>query len=133
MKLGRKILGMLTSINPIILFVKDYGKALKFYKETLGLRLTSVEEPEEEFATFDIGGTVFALHGGYDGEIREGNIALHFVTMDIHNEVERLRAQGVSFTKPIKKMPWGAYQASFVDPEGNEFDLMQHPKGGPIM
>jgi len=124
---------VLTSINPVILFVKDYEKAFRFYKDTLGLKLVSAEEPHDEFATFEIGGTVFALHGGYDGEIREGNIALHFVSSDIRNEVRRLKKKGVNFRKQIRKMPWGALQTTFVDPDGNEFDLIQHPKGGPIM
>ena len=125
---------MIRSINPIILFVKDYKKSLQFYKNFLGLKETALKEPgEEEFTTFDVGGTVFALHGGYDGDIEEGNVAIHFVTNDIRKEVKRLKAIGVKFTKEIKKMHWGAYQATFVDPDGNEMDIMQHPKGGPIM
>ena len=124
---------MITSINPIILFVRDYKKSLIFYRDTLGLKLTSLNEPHEEFATFDIGGTVFALHGGYDGEVKEGNIAIHFVARDIRREVKRLKAKDVKFKKEIRKMPWGACQATFIDPDGNEMDLIQHPKGGPIM
>ena len=128
------VVQLITSINPIILFVKDYEKSLRFYRDTLGLKQTSQEEPEEKFATFDIGGTVFALHGGYDGEVmKEGNIALHFAVEDIKKEVEGLKANGVKFTKEIRKMPWGAYQATFRDPDGNEMDMMQHPKDGPIM
>lgn len=124
---------MITSINPVILFVKDYKKSLDFYRNILGLSMTSLDEPEEEFATFDIGGTVFALHGGYEGEAKEGNVAIHFVTKDIQQEVSGLKSRRVKFTKEIKKMPWGAYQATFADPDGNRMDLMQHPENGPIM
>ena len=125
---------MITSINPIILFVKDYKRSLSFYRDTLGLKLASSDDPHEEFATFDIGGTVFALHGGYDREIKgDGNIAIHFVTENLEEEVKRLKENGAKFTKEIRKMPWGAHQATFADPDGNEMDLMQHPEGGPIM
>jgi predicted enzyme related to lactoylglutathione lyase len=127
------IIVTITSINPIILFVKDYGVSLGFYRDVLGLKLTSQDEPHEEFATFDVGGTVFAIHGGYEGAAGEGNVALHFAVTDIKEEVERLKSKGVKFTKEVHKMPWGAYQATFVDPDGNEMDMMQHPAGGPIM
>lgn len=112
--------------------MRDYAACLKFYRDILGLKQTSSDEPHEEFATFQVGVTVFALHGGYDGET-EGNVALHFAVEDIETEVKRLQNAGVKFTKPIHRMPWGAYQATFLDPDGNEMDMMQHPKNGPIM
>jgi predicted enzyme related to lactoylglutathione lyase len=124
---------MTSSINPIILFVKEFDASLEFYEKKLGLRRISGEEPEEEFARFDVGGVVFALHGGYEGEVEEGNIALHFAVVDIRSEVKRLKAKGVKFSRRMRKMPWGAYQTSFVDPDGNEIDMIQHPTGGPVM
>jgi predicted enzyme related to lactoylglutathione lyase len=124
---------MISSINPILLFVKDFDASLEFYQKTLGLRMMSGEETLEGFARFDVGGVVFALHGGYQGEVGEGNVALHFEVADIRSEVKRLKAKGVKFSGRIRKMPWGAYQASFVDPDGNEMDMIQHPAGGPVM
>ena len=99
----------------------------------MGLQIISLEEQQEEFATFEIGGTVFALHGVYEAKIRENNVAIHFVVKDIREEVTRLKSKGVEFTKEIHKMPWGAYQATFSDSDGNKMDITQHPEGGPIM
>lgn len=123
---------MIIAMNPIILFVKDFETSLSFYRNILGLKMTHIVEPHEDFATFDVGGTVFALHGGFKGKVGEGNVALHFVVKNINAEVKKLKMKGVKFTKRIKKMPWGAYQTSFLDPDGNEMDIIQHPKGGPV-
>jgi len=123
---------MFTGISPIILFVKDFKKSLRFYRNILGLKLESMDSPDEEFATFRIGDLVFAIHGGYKGK-RGGPINIHFVVEDIHSAVKKLRTRGVKFIGSIERMPWGAYQTTFVDPDGNQLDIMQHPESGPIM
>jgi predicted enzyme related to lactoylglutathione lyase len=56
-----------------------------------------------------------------------------FVVEEIQKEVRRLKSKGVEFTKEIHKMPWGGYQATFSDSDGNKMNITQHPKGGPIM
>ena len=115
---------MIEGLNPIILFVKNYRECVIFYRDKLGLQPTGEEQPHEDFITFLVGGVEFSLHGGYDGSPK-GPIDLHFLTSDINEEVETLKAMGVKFTREPEKMPWGAYQARFVDPDGNEMDLYQ--------
>jgi catechol 2,3-dioxygenase-like lactoylglutathione lyase family enzyme len=54
---------------------------------------------------------------------------IHFVVDDIHAEVERLRAGGVSFRSDVITGPGGA-QIVFDDPAGNPIELFQ-PAGQP--
>jgi predicted enzyme related to lactoylglutathione lyase len=116
---------MAVAISPIILFVRSFDECYAFYREKLGLKPISLDSPQREYAAFRVGDTVFALHGGYRGKVGEANIALHFAFKDLESEVKRLEANGVKFTRDIELMPWGEYQATFVDPDGNEIDMVQ--------
>lgn len=115
---------MITNISPVILFVKDFQKALVFYRDTLGLTPSSSEATHGEFASFAVGSVGFSIHGGYKGG-KGGPIDIHFLTKDIWEEVKRLKEKGVSFTKDVEMMPWGSYQATFLDSDGNELELYQ--------
>lgn len=117
---------MIMRIEPILLFVRDFERCLAFYRDVVGLRLKS---EEDGYAEFDVGGTTFALHGGYEGEGRsrhgEGPLALHFWTEDIQATVKRLKDKGVKITREPEWMEFGAWEAAFEDPEGNEWGLVQ--------
>lgn len=115
---------MIARIDPILLFVKDFTRSLSFYRDVLGLKVRSHEPVHEQFAQFELGGTTFAIHGGYKGK-PGGPIHLHFEVRDIRKSVKALKSKGAKFSGPIEKMPWGTYETSFVDPDGNEFDLTQ--------
>ncbi len=116
---------MAVAISPIILFVKNFDECYAFYREKLGLKPISPDTPKRKYAAFSVGGTVFALHGGYSGKVGETNIALHFAFKDLKSQVKRFKANGVKFAREIELMPWGEYQATFVDPDGNEIDMVQ--------
>ena len=55
---------MIKEINPIILFVKNFNECLSFYRDILGLKLVGRTSENSNFATFDVGGTDFSIHGG---------------------------------------------------------------------
>jgi predicted enzyme related to lactoylglutathione lyase len=48
-------------------------------------------------------------------------------TPDARAAVEALRERGVEFTGDVREDPWGT-SASFVDPDGNGWVLMQTPE-----
>lgn len=115
---------MIARINPIILFVKDFVRSFSFYRDALGLKVESMEAVHGEFATFRVGDNVFGIHGGYKGR-KGGPIDIHFETKDIRGTVRELKKRGVKFAGPIERMPWGVYETSFFDPDGNELDLTE--------
>ncbi len=99
----------------------------------LGQEPFSLDEVHGGFAGFNLGGITFALHGGYEGDGGETPLHIHFEVDDIHAEVKRLRARGVKFLGPVRKQPYHAYETTFVDPDGNRFDLVQAAGEGPIL
>ena len=118
---------MIKKINPIILFVKNFNECISFYRDILGLRLVGASSENSNFATFDVGGTDFSIHGGYK-EKHTGPIQIHFVTDDIYSDVKKMKSLGTIFKEDIKEVPWGGLEATFVDPDGNEIDLYQPKK-----
>jgi lactoylglutathione lyase len=97
-----------------IKYVADMNRAVKFYRDVLGLQL-KFESPEwSEFVT---GETTFALHPA-TAKHTPGAVELGFTVEDIHRLYQDLSAQGVRFTMPPTKQDFGGILAQFVDSEG---------------
>jgi lactoylglutathione lyase len=98
----------------VILCVADMGRAVKFYRDTLGLPL-KFESPEwSEFVT---GQTIFALHPS-SAEMPAGTLRLGFNVADLQAVYKGLSAKGVQFTMPPTKQDFGGTLAELVDSEG---------------
>lgn len=109
--------------------VSDRKKAAKWYAKTLGFRLLD-DEPEHWTTVGDRSGK-FRLHlcevGGRTGKrppkSEVGNTGILLVTTEpFQRTCARLKRQGVRFSMPPQKMPWG-WVAKFLDSDGNEFWL----------
>ncbi|WP_081590072.1 VOC family protein [Brevibacillus massiliensis] len=51
-----------------------------------------------------------------------------FYCEDIQITYEELSDKGVRFTVPPQKQDWGGVEGTFVDPDGNGFELVEQPK-----
>jgi len=102
-----------------IKFVADMGKAVAFYRDTLGLKLR-LESPE--WSEFETGETTLALHRASEKK-PAGTVELGFNTGDIHAEHKALTAKGVKFTMPPTKQEFGGTLAQFLDSEGANVTL----------
>ena len=108
--------------------VSDLDKALQFYHEILGLpialdaRMFDHAEvgPEEPLAKIGL-----YVSGKKAEKIRHTRIVLD--TDDINALYNRLTRHGVKFTIKPTKMPWGGISAKFLDPDNNEFEVVQDP------
>ena len=107
-----------------VLFVKHFKKCFAFYKDVLGLKAFFVN-PDREVALFKVGGRELLLHGGHKGKPAAGPLHIHFEARDIRAAVRNLKKKGVKFHEPVAKRPYGVYETSFSDPDGNRFDLVQ--------
>ena len=97
-----------------IKYVADMNRAVKFYRDVLGLQL-KFESPEwSEFAT---GETTLALHPA-TAKHSAGAVELGFTVIDIQNSYQELSVKGVRFTMPPTKQDFGGVLAQFVDSEG---------------
>jgi predicted enzyme related to lactoylglutathione lyase len=97
-----------------IKFVADMAKAVKFYRDVLGLQLSFESPGWSEFAT---GETILALHPASDKN-PAGSVELGFTVSDVDAFYREMSANGLTFSMPPKKQDFGGVLAQFVDSEG---------------
>jgi lactoylglutathione lyase len=96
----------------VIKFVDDMSRAVKFYRDVVGLPL-KFESPGE----FVTGETTLALHPASEKNAA-GAVELGFTVEDMQKFHQEMSAQGVRFTMPPTKQDYGNLLAQFVDSEG---------------
>jgi predicted enzyme related to lactoylglutathione lyase len=105
---------MTLKLKYIIEFVADMDRAVKFYRDVVGLEL-KFESPEwSEFAT---GETSLALHLANERN-RAGTYDVGFTVKDLQQFYEQMQTKGVRFPMPPTKQDFGGTLAQFLDPEG---------------
>ncbi len=97
-----------------ILYVADMDRAVKFYRDTLGLPLKFQSPHWTEFLT---GETTLALHPAA-AKNPAGKVELGFHVPDLHSFHRELAAKGVQFPMPPTKQDFGGMLAQFLDSEG---------------
>ena len=101
-------------LNYLIKFVGDMERAVKFYRDTLGLPLKCESPGWSEFTT---GETTLALHPA-SKKNPPGTLELGFMVPDLQNFYEEMKAKGMQFSMPPTKQDFGGLLAQFVDSEG---------------
>ena len=107
--------------------VADFDRALKFYQDTLGLKLSmsTPADSEMRWAEFDIGGAALGIGNapGMDPSSNGCRVALE--VEDFEGAIAKLRTAGVTFT--MEPMDTGVCQmCGIADPDGNP--LMIHKR-----
>jgi lactoylglutathione lyase len=105
---------MPNQLSYVIEFVTDMDRAVKFYRDVLGLPLKFQSPEWSEFAT---GTTTLALHPA-SAQSPAGKVELGFSVPDLDKFHQEMTARGVRFTMPHTKQDFGGSLAQFVDPEG---------------
>ena len=105
---------MAAKLNYVIEFVADMERAVKFYRDTMGLPLKFPSPGWSEFAT---GETPLALHPASEKNAA-GKVEIGFNVPDLAKFYEEMRAKGVKFPMPPKKQDFGGMLAQFEDSEG---------------
>jgi predicted enzyme related to lactoylglutathione lyase len=119
---------MIKSIKFVSIPVSDQDKALEFYTTALGFGIVT-DQPmgpgQQRWIELKIPGavtgvTLFTPDGHQD---RIGTFqGISFLTDDVHNTYETLKARGVEFSQGPTEQPWGTF-AVFKDVDGNQFVL----------
>lgn len=114
----------LSTIGQIAVHIQDLDRAVKFYRDRLGLKFLFQAPPGLAF--FDAGGVRLMLSPP-EGDAG-GTSILYFTVGDIHQATAALRDRGVGFTDEphiIAKMDtYDLWMAFFKDSEGNTMALM---------
>ena len=110
---------MAAKLSHIIEFVEDMDRAVKFYRDIVGLPLKFQSPGWSEFET---GETTLGLHPASEKN-RAGKCEVGFSVENLQSFYEQLRAKGVAFSMPPTKQDFGGTLAQFVDSEGAHVSL----------
>ncbi len=101
-------------------------RAVRFYRETLGLSLRSQEG--DNWAVFDVGGRLFALHRVVEGHpTAPGGATAVFAVDDLDRARTVLSERGVQFGHEGDIEGYARF-ASFEDPDGNTVQLIEYAR-----
>jgi catechol 2,3-dioxygenase-like lactoylglutathione lyase family enzyme len=134
-------LGMtVTGLDTVAVVVSDKRKAIKWYRDILGLKVAYIGPPmpradpsiqgtpEDPGHWIEMGSPrpmtrVHLCH--LDGRTEAGPTGITFLSDNIMEDYSRMKRKGVRFLSPPEKTEWGELLCQFADPDGNEFDLKQ--------
>jgi uncharacterized glyoxalase superfamily protein PhnB len=116
------------AISDVAVTVKDAKASAKWWAEKVGFAVHTVGGPEGHAIMVAPPGERFLLHlcEGFEA-VDPGNTGIGLVTDEVDDLVERMKAAGVTFTEPLRKLDWGG-MAKFADPDGNVFWLLGAPR-----
>ena len=101
-------------LNYVIEFVADMDRAVRFYRDVLGLPLKFQSPGWSEFST---GETSLGLHPA-SGKNLAGSVELGFNVPSLERFHQEMTAKGVQFSMPPTKQDFGGTLAQFLDSEG---------------
>jgi methylmalonyl-CoA/ethylmalonyl-CoA epimerase len=116
----------LERIGQIAVNVQDLERAIRFYRDTLGMRFLFQAPPQMAF--FDCGGVRLMLGVPSEPAFDHPSSIIYYRVADIHAVHDALVARGVTFTEAphlVAKLPdHDLWLAFFRDPERNLLALM---------
>ena len=119
--------GKLT-FNHAMIYTKDVGRAMQFYREWLGFKLIEDFrfEGKSVYARLHApgGDGTIALHqAGPGAPVASEGVRLYFEIRDLDGFCRGLQKRGFYFTQLPTMMPWGWRHAYLNDPDGHEISL----------
>ena len=120
---GGRLVGRL---DLVFYWVSDMDRAVAFYRDVL--HLTLVRRDGDSWAEFDAGGRRMALHGVGEGQaVPTGGATAVFTVDDLDHAKSVLSARGVAQEHEGDVEGYARF-ASFLDPEGNPFQLIEYTR-----
>jgi catechol 2,3-dioxygenase-like lactoylglutathione lyase family enzyme len=131
----------LSSLAFLTVVSRDAKASREFFQKALGLKARRVpgEEGEGEFVMLQLSpkGTGIAPFTptremyedakDYDEDMAHvgEDTSVMFTTKDVYKAQDALMARGVRFSEKAEKKEWGGIQAKFLDPDDNEYAIVQ--------
>jgi lactoylglutathione lyase len=104
-----------------IQYVADMDRAVRFYRDVLGLRLRFESSGWSEFST---GETSLALHPA-SSKNPAGSVELGFTVGNLETFYQEMSAKGVRFSLPPTKQDFAGTLAQFLDSEGGRSSVAE--------
>ena len=110
-----------TSLAPPVpeLPVIDVERAQQHYRDVLGFEVNWLLEPGKEMGAVSRGGD-FAIF--FRKRLPPFEPAVHWIfAPDIDATYSELKSSGANIVEPLEKKPWGLWQFTLEDLDGNRF------------
>jgi len=117
--------GQITGIDISTYLIKDADRAIRFWRDKMGLRPSQVDEGKGAEFIFPDGST-FGIWKMDDGTWQPGN-GIMFAVPDINRAIEFYRARGVQVSDADEGRV--CHMAFAEDSEGNHFIIHQRKPG----
>jgi len=127
-----KTVGRATRVWVAAVHVSDMERAIRFYRDVLGFPVVLDGRPGKAWVELGPEEPLckVALNGDGPAPPKTNGVTatgIVFDTDDMQKLAARLRKAGVTFTHEPVKQPWGGWVADFLDPDGNELEVVHHP------
>ncbi len=111
-------------IGAIVFFVRELGRMIAFYRDTLGLSVNQIDGHDGALGTADVGGIelVFIVR---DATIGSSPVVVFAIDGGIDDYAEALAQKGVEIVVPVSEAPDGGLALDFLDPDQNTLSLYQ--------
>ena len=116
----------------VLLRPRHFERSLRFYAETLGLRVY------REYGSGEGRGVVFFLGGGFlelsgsGSEVTPDSVGIWLQVPDLAATEADLVAGGVEVTQGARLMPWGLLELWAKDPDGLRLVFVEVPQDHPL-
>ncbi len=116
-------------IGAIVFFVRELGRTIAFYRDTLGLSVNHIDGHDGPLGIADVGGVelVFIVR---EVTIGRSPVVVFAIDGGIDEYAEALAEKGVEIVVPVSEAPDGGLTLDFIDPDQNTLSLYQ-PAGAP--
>ena len=124
----------------VVVTAEDYGDALRFYRDVLGLpELGAFSGEHGDVTILDAGRATLELsdpaHADYIDEVEvgsrvAGHIRIAFEIEDAADTTQRLAAAGARVLAEPTPTPWGSLNSRLEAPAGLQLTLFQEPDDG---
>lgn len=105
-----------------MLMAANMGRAVKFYRDVIGLGEIFVSDFWSEFS---FGDAIIALHGGHDGSKNPSGLTFQFE--DVFDAANRIEAGGAKIIDtPVQREGEPILLGRYRDREGNEVYITQY-------
>lgn len=111
-------------VSMIALGVKDIGRSIQFYGETLGLQLAGKPGEVTLFRAGDV--TIVLNHplGRASGETMAGAVEVIFPVESVAATYGDLTKRGCKFLREPREVTPGTWAATFTDPDGHRLTIL---------
>ncbi len=112
----------LNKIGMVMLGVRNLARSVEFYRDRLGLKVTSATEG---FAFLDSGGATLCLSQplGRGAERLDGATEVVFSVDGVREAFQALRQKGVEFFQEPRNVTGTMWAANFRDPDGHGLSI----------